>query len=802
MAATAPLNPPLPSNTIPEPKQTTAHVPDQIPPQRLPQRRTWNKIDAGEKQRNKDGKRRDTLWSELAPIVDGFTKFEGSVGDRDKRLSYLQSIPRLNSLLERLRDPNKVRDIAVKLAATPTPHRAMRLINIASTLGVDLKQNTYEGVAHQYAQKREWFLVLSLVAMGIRRTGRTTTRLLNWKTRALVETAKFGLLDGVLEQFRNVGLKPNARTFQLLIKGHIRNRDIASTHSCITLMEEYGLEMDGVTHTLIASAYRQLGPDLEVRRTALESLQGLDDNQATAAINSLVQLALGAQDISTALHYLSLFDHSPGVVGGRGPPHQPPQNRLPSPRSLRPDSATFTMLIKYVTHDKGPGLLEKVSAMIEKMRALDITPDNVIAAAVVRALCTAGDLSSALQIVAKACQSEITLKTLGKRIRVFERAPKVKRLDKGHVAFIAQRAKPDVDLFNGLINGISGRLGINAVRAILHLMHINKVEPDSATVEAIISWLNRTERAHPRVLIRTLKGLLSPANRPNPHLCSAVIASVIRREKTWVTNDTAAPLPPPPTSPTSGYIPILTREEIPQKLGYRGMSRFLFQSLFHHQVQSNHITFAQRMKRAAMRGNVPATKAHLRAMLKRGMHPAAQHYAALLEAHANAGKVAKAEIILQSAMKDGLKVDARMFTLMIVGYGKRGEPNSGRKVFEEMVKKGIKPDLPAVHAVASGYYKCGLAGVARRFLLEKWTCLAEVPLPSSLETLGFAKLAELHRRLHGEKPIWLRRKRRNGRCNKALRMMFRRKLRKVVRVWRKADFSSRSPRRRRRRRPV
>ena len=710
----------------------------------------------------------------------------------------MESVPRLNSLLERLRDPGQVRDLAVKLAETSAPYRAMRLIDIASTLGTNLKQNAYEGVAHQYAQKQEWFLVFSLVAMGLRWTGRTTTRLLNWKTRASVETSRFGLLDGVLEQFRSAGLKPNARTFQLLITGHIRNKDLTRARSCISIMEEHGFEVDGSTHALIASAYRQLGPDQEVQRTALDSLRNLDGKQATATLNSLIQISLDAQDTSTALHHLSLFDHPQGIIAGSGPHHQPPRNGPSPPHSFCPDSTTFTMLIKHVTNENEPDLLEKTSSLIEKMKVLNVTPDSIVAAAVVRALCTAGDVHSALKIIAQVCLPKTKFETLIERILVFGRVPNVEHLDEGHVTFIARRAKLDVHLFNALINGVSGWLGINAVRVILRLMYTNKVVPDGATVEAITLWLNKNERAHPRSLVRSLKNLLSPMHRPNPSLCNAIIASLIRREQTWVTNDTATPLPPPPNrrtdaSPASGPLPILTSEEVPQKLGYRGMTRFLVQSLFTRRVQSNRFTFAQRMKRTAMRGDVSATKAYLRAMLKRGMHPTAYHYAALMEAHINAGMMDQAETILRSAVQAGVRPNVRLFTILIVGYGRQCKPGSAKRVFEEMVRKGVEPDLPAIHAVASAYYRASKAGLARTFLIERWTSVSPIPLPPSLGTISFTDLAKEHRKLHERKPVWFKGKMRNKNGNKARRMVFRWKMKRVVDAWKKADPSRKRP---------
>jgi len=788
VAATAASNPPPSLSTPSEPQKTVVHVPDQAPLQNPPQRRTWKKTES---QRNDGDKKRNHLPAELVAIIDNLAKFKG---EKDKLLSYMQSVPRLNSLLEHLRDPDQVRDLAVKLADTSAPYRAMRLIDVASTLGTNLKQNVYEGVAHQYAQKREWFLVLSLVAMGLRWTGRSTTRLLNWRTRALVETSRFGLLDGVLEQFGNTGLQPNVRTFQLLITGHIRNKDLTRARSCISLMEKYGFEVDGSTHALIVTAYRQLGPDEEVQRIALDSLRHLDDKQATVALNSLIQLSLDAQDTSATLHYLSLFDHPQGVIARSDPHYQPPRNAHSSPHSFRPDSATFTMLIKHVTSENAPDLLEKISSLIDKMKSLNVTPDSITVAAVVCALCTAGDVHSALKIVAQVCQPKAKFEIIVERILIFGRVPNAEHLDGDRVAFIARRSELNVHLFNALINGVSGWLGINAVRIILRLMHTNKVAPDSATVEAITLWLNKSERAHPRTLVRVLRNLLSPTHRPNPSLCNAVIASLIRREHTWVANDTATPLPPPPSrrtdaSPTSGSLPVLTSDEVPQKLGYRGMTRFLVQSLFTRRVQSNRFTFAQRMKRTAMRGDVSATKAYLRTMLKRGMHPTAYHYAALMEAHVNAEMVDQAEAILRSAIQAGIKPNVKLFTILIVGYGRKRKPGSARRVFEEMVRKGVEPDLPAIHAVASAYYKAAKAGLAKTFLVERWTSVAPVPFPPLFQALSFTDLAKAHRKLHETRPVWFKGEMRNKKRNKGRRMVFRWKMKRVVDAWKKADPS-------------
>lgn len=234
-------------------------------------------------------------------------------------------------------------------------------------------------------------------------------------------------------------------------------------------------------------------------------------------------------------------------------------------------------------------------------------------------------------------------------------------------------------------------------------------------------------------------------------------------------------------------------------MGYRGMTRFLVQSLFSHRIQSNRVSFAQRMKRTAMRGDVSATKSYLRSMLKRGMHPTVYHYAALMEAYANAGMMDQTEIILRSAVRMGIKPNVKLFTILIAGYGRQRKPILARRAFEEMIGKGIKPDLAAIHATASAYYKAGSPRSAKLFLLEKWKSVKPVPFCRPIETAGFVELAREHRRLHERKPIWAKRKVQNGNANKARRMVFRWKMKRVWDAWRRGGGSR--PRLRRRARP-
>ncbi|KAF5390205.1 hypothetical protein D9757_002826 [Collybiopsis confluens] len=212
------------------------------------------------------------------------------------------------SLLDHLRDRTIARQFAETVALTPNFRFAVKVLNLAHEFGCNLKQNAYECTAYHLASNRHWHAVLAIVSLGERHTGTTTTRLLNWCIRALVETQQYAPLPYILEDFEKFQAKPNRRTLHLLISGNIRNRDLHEARKLLRLMSQIGLPPDSSTHALIASYYRDLGPNRQVQDQALLSLTTLDEDIAVTVLNRLIQLRLDAGDPAATLQILSVFN--------------------------------------------------------------------------------------------------------------------------------------------------------------------------------------------------------------------------------------------------------------------------------------------------------------------------------------------------------------------------------------------------------------------------------------------------------------------------------------------------------------
>jgi pentatricopeptide repeat protein len=710
----------------------------------------------------------DIGWMRVAPIhliaID--TLFTRRM-KLEEASSYLQRFPFSDILLHRLQDRDQARVLAENFAGTRFPHRALWTLVIARNLGARFKQNAYDCVVHRLAEGRHWDLVLSVVGLGKQHTGRTTIRLLNWRIRALIATSKFKLLDEMLTKFERESLQPNRKTFHLLVSGHIRNRNLRKAKEYLSKMEVAGFPIEPSTHALIVSVYRSLGPDVDVRQKAFDSLGQIGDREATVVLNSLIQFALDADDVTSTIGYLSLFNVPADVIVQDG--NSSVSNHSPSrpiQRAIRPDPATFTMLIN---HASKKGDLGRVYSIIQKMESCGVRPDSFLIANLIPALCKENDIKSAVSIVARICDSKPTPPALLSRLGLDPET-------QSSVPVVLSGISPDVRLFNALMKGVSTSLGINGMRVVLRLMHANGVLPDVTTIEILAAYLITDENPHPRTLIRTMRSLLSRPMKPTLKLMHAIMKVVIRQQKLWLRNNTVLDQfadgrqEPQPFEPVAGVY-------MPKKLSYPGMTKKIRHSLRVRGIRTDRVTVSLRMKQAALQGDIVGVEAAFRSMLGRGMHANVFHYAGLMHAHAEAGNMTMAESIVHTALQAGVKPNPTMFTILIVGYGRQGDPNTAMRVFEDMVAQGIKPDKAAIHAVAAAYYISGSHSIARKVLLDLWPSVA--PLPGELRT---AKTHDVFRAFHN-----LRKKVKRKSAppiSSRRQQILRWKLRRFMEVWR------------------
>jgi pentatricopeptide repeat protein len=403
--------------------------------------------------------------------------------------------------------------------------------------------------------------------------------------------------------------------------------------------------------------------------------------------------------------------------------------RKPGPvtaaRTVSPDPATFTMLINYMSADRD---IPRLSTIIKKMERFRIQPDSKLVAAVVRALCIAGDLPAAVSVVAPMCSQKKRSAAL--LLRLGLQSQKTKTPMKSMTSSLS----PDIIVFNALLRGASRALGIKGITLTLRLMRENEVVPDPTTVSILVNYLSNHENAQPRTLLRTTRSLVSGSVQPSIKHVNTILKAVTRLEKLWARNNSSPTVRNPKFAdePPIGV-------QLPTKLSYRTLAKPVTESLVSRRVRNDRVTVSLRIKQATARRDLQGAEEAFRTMLKRGMHANVYHYGALMQAHASLGRLATAEGIFRSAIEAGVKPNATMFTILM--SGRRGRVQDARRamrLFESMLSHGVKPDKGSIQAVAQAFYAAGSHGVARQVLMDMWTHVG--PFPEELKSASFREL--------------------------------------------------------------
>ena len=682
-------------------------------------------------------------------------------------LQYLRS----STLSEHFLDRTKAIKLAEALVHTQFPEHAIQVLLLAHKLGCPLKQNAYECVAHQLAEAKQWHLIPVLVRLGKRQTGRTTVRLLNWRTRAVIEAAHFALLERVLDEFELENLKPNRRTFHLLVYGHLRNHNLRLARECLKRMEAAGFPTDATTHATVVSVYRSLGVAQEIRDHAFRALPDMGDRASTVTLNSLMQLYFDANDVPGVLRVLSLFhqgDMDTTLVHDFGQSSIPPDgsgarhhsSAMPEasisipPTPIMPDAATFTILINFMARQQDlPGALR----MMERMVAVGVKPDSTAVATMLRVYLKTGREGAAMRIVADMCHKHNVPRSLLNSLGLASQ-------DVHPLPFNVHNIPLDAEVFNVLMRGALNTRGLSGGRVVLRVMRYCNVKPDAWTVSTILSHLDQVLHFRPRDLMQVLRNLLSTTVRPTLNHIHIIMRSVLRRQKLLLQGSgwdvTAAKFSSSrqdlslypeghisgiagPFDPTAGI-------QFPRKLSFRALVRPIVRSLSSRRIMNDRITIALRLRHEAMsRSNLNTAKDVFREMLARGMHPNKYHFAALMEGHAQSGDLRGAENVMDSALEVGIQPNVFIFTILIVGHARRGNPDRAMRTFQGMIAAGIRPDVPAVDAIASAYFAVGAYKIAKRVLLVLWPHV-QAP-PKDMQGASLKHLARALRAQHANR---------------------------------------------------
>lgn len=674
-------------------------------------------------------------WPQPQPeLVDSLDKLWNLRRAKGSTQSHLREAIS-SELLAHLEDSEKIRVLAGLLVNTAIPRRAQRILLIAHDLGIPLKLNAFEAVAYQLAETAQWDHMSSLVSLARRICGRTSTRLQNWRARALIEVSHFDLLDHVLHDFEEESIQPTRRTFHIILSGHLQNRNLAKAKECLSRMERAGHKMDASTHAIIARAYRSLGTDRAVVAGALKALPELTGTSATAVLNSLLQLALDADDLDTALGYLNFFDTHPAgdILGPTGDNITLPAGEDPVPitSTIVPDVATFTIIINYLAKRRNFPLAMQ---MLERMKASGICPDSVLAAAVIRVHCAVGDIQSALRMTARMCENvpraRAIFQWLGMR-------------GKGH-DLIPGNIPVTIDVLNALLRGVLAHVGVEGMRGMYDLMRAAGVKPNAETVAVFLAHLERVEQASPHyllVLLNKFSRTIPPTLQHIHIIFRAVHArerSAMQRRGWWslwakLRGDKylreSEPwwiMPGSQEHDATGKIREI--QPFPVDHTYARLLEPILRSLESRNIQADRAIVHLRMRReVVIKRNVEEAEAFLQAMLDRGMRVTPYHISTIMQGYVLRDDVAQAERIFRSSGAAGIRPSVILYTILIAGYAQRGIPGQALRVFRDMINAGISPDVGSIDALASAWFAVGAFAMARQVLIQMWPHVAPFP---------------------------------------------------------------------------
>ncbi|GBE77848.1 predicted protein [Sparassis crispa] len=695
-------------------------------------------------------------------------------------------------LFEHLGDRERVRKLAVSMAKTKRPQRALQVLTLAHELGCELEQAVYEVVARQLAETGKWRHVQSLVSLGKRQTGSSTVRLLNWRARALVEKENFIALDSVLRRFKQEHLKANRRTYYILISGHVRNRDLSKARRYLTEMEEAGIPVDATTHALIVSVYRSLGPDPTVKARALEALHDVDDRLGTIIINSLIQVSLDSLDMPGAIQLLSLFngragnhDHPPD--DGEGTTQEGGNTTLVASTDTRSgktipvsgaveDKVTFTMLLNHLARQ---GDLSRAMQVLKQMNALCISPDGSTAAALIRVFFAAGQGGTAVYIIADMCRKHQISRALFKKIGLVHH--------NAELPLNFSNISPTTEVFNALLEGVLKTRGLNGMHTVQHIMQSCGIRVDELTLEIYLSYLDKLDYARPREIIRTFRRLLSGGVRLTLRHLHVILRSVLRRERRLVRRrhrDDSVTSNRVEALAASGRFSEVAKSldptagiKLPLASSYHALARPLLHSLKTRGVRSDRATFALRIRHdAVVKGDMEMAKQSFQQMVHRGMYPNEYHFAALIEGYAEAGDLRSAAEIVKTAAASGITPNVTMYTILITGYARQRNPTQALHAFHDMVATGINPDVVSIVTLTRAFYIVRALRDARRVLIQLWPAVA--PFPEELQKASLKHLLETFQSLtpsNGDVP---------ERLSKQKQRILRWKMQRLASIWR------------------
>lgn len=675
------------------------------------------------------------LCSGLPPIFHTIMRRLVSGHHPDKILSSIKKSPGLMALFS---DGRKMRNIIISVAQSSTPQYLLQIFALAHDLGHTLKQTAYEATCFHLETSKKWTLILAVVASSKEQVGYTSSRLLNWRARALLECEEFSLLRAILTEFQAADISPNQRTYHLILSGYIRNHDRQGIKQHLRRMQEAGISVDGTTHALLLSSYRNTGVDPKVNHNALKNLPNLVPNARIAVVNSLLQSSLDERDISRALQLLSLFkpdavqDLSSLVSSCRDSATASNSRSLETPtppgRGLTPTLATVVIVMNFGI--KNSNYLAVIQ-LWERRASTGVSATQNVITSLVHAYFLQDQGDTAVRMLAaissQPCVDEFDSLLTGTKS------------GGGFPPLNISKPSLTIRICNALLRGSLRQQGFTSVPPILSIMHANGLRPNARTLEILMAHINRSEEARPRTLFQLLRAFSSPTLRPSIRHLHHIISSIYREEKRPILHSAWSPknristgdehrrlvrlllASGGPFDPTAGI-------KFSPRLSYRRFAAPFIQSLTSRGVKTDDAFLFSRIKRdAVLHLDLDSANEVFRASVVRGMYPNHYHFAALMEGYALSGDFTSALAVMNAAERAGVKPNVVMYTILVASHARQGDAASAMHMFKQMILAGIPPDVPAIDALVSAFYSIHQHDKARQLLESLWRYIQPFP---------------------------------------------------------------------------
>lgn len=634
-----------------------------------------------------------------------------------------------------------------------------QLLYVASRLCVQFSTRFYEDVCIFLAQESHWD-VLSRVILHYRRSASRrgwSDRMLNWQLRLLLRRKRYDALalPQVLDYFHAKDVKPNQRTYLIVARAHLENRDMPSARAVLDAMGQAGFPVDQRTCKVILGGLVTLGPDAGVESSLLTTLKGLNPGVDTVILNSLLILRSKAADREAFQMYLS-------YVAPSDSQQQP--RRTPEWSRIKPDVETFRILIHHFTTWRH---FEAAERSFQLILDSGMQPNDGATAALLRAHFANKRPELAIAIMAE-------LLSGNRRVNrgIF------KSLGQGTAESpykLAGVVKPTALLFNALLTGLLPAHGLSALSSILSLMQSCRLTPDEETLHRFLHHiesyesLNSSELIH--VLYRFTQIKYLPNIRPSIRHVNVILHALLKewaraarplgwKAAAWYLSNGRHPsqgrlawkarnsmsserlkraftlVENEAAEATAKDIAVSYSEsqgredQQPAKLNapLRQLD-LIFEWLQRTGVRGDKATWGMRLLyHSRVLKDMPGSERLYRQMVKTGIRPDAYHVSAIIEGYCASGMLQEAETMLCAARQNRIAT-RHHYTMIICALGNAKDPKPGYRLFNQMVLDGEAPDFASVEAVVRGHFLLKQYGSGKRFLLGLWPQVVPQSVP-------------------------------------------------------------------------